>query len=227
MLRIIVAFSTTLAVAVIIVAILITNSNPDVRNLGTELGKLVGQVTLVSVIGGVLLQEYNRRRERAGALTEFRKGLLKTFVRSYADAKSCRRLLRAKCRARKPADDSPPIVELLRLTYEERMGALNDTQLELEIIIHDLHAFPGAFAKRNELRKLVVKMENYLDWMKSAYRITATFCPAISVPAGFTEEGLPVGIQIVGRYRDDLALLQLAHAFEQTTLFGKRRPPIA
>jgi len=171
MLRIIVAFSTTLAAAVIIVAILITNSNQDVRNLGTELGKLVGQVTLVSVIGGVLLQEYNRRRERAGALTEFRKGLLKTFVRSYADAKSCRRLLRAKCRARKPADDSPPIVELLRLTYEERMGALNDTQLELEIIIHDLHAFPGAFAKRNELRKLVVKMENYLHALISEYEV--------------------------------------------------------
>jgi amidase len=70
-------------------------------------------------------------------------------------------------------------------------------------------------------------LENYLDWMKSAYRITASFCPAISVPAGFTEEGLPVGIQIVGRYRDDLAVLQFAHAFEQVTGFGNRRPPIA
>ena len=72
-----------------------------------------------------------------------------------------------------------------------------------------------------------VKMENYLDWMKSAYRITATFCPAISVPAGFTEDGLPVGVQIVGRFRGDLAVLQLAHAFEQVTGFGKRRPPMA
>ena len=72
-----------------------------------------------------------------------------------------------------------------------------------------------------------VKMENYLDWMKSAYWITATFCPAISVPAGFTEDGLPVGIQIAGRYRDDLGVLQLGHGFEQLTKFGLRRPLVA
>jgi amidase len=70
-------------------------------------------------------------------------------------------------------------------------------------------------------------MATYLDWMKSAYWISATFCPAISVPAGFTPEGLPVGIQIVGRYRDDLGVLQLAHAFEQATEIGKTRPAIA
>jgi amidase len=70
-------------------------------------------------------------------------------------------------------------------------------------------------------------MATYLDWMKSAYWITATFCPALSVPAGFTVEGLPVGIQIVGRYRDDLGVLQLGDAFEKATRFGQRRPVIA
>ena len=72
-----------------------------------------------------------------------------------------------------------------------------------------------------------VKMENYLSWMKSAYWISATFCPAISVPAGFTCDDLPAGIQIVGRYRDDRGVLQLAHAFERATCFGRRRPEIA
>jgi amidase len=71
-----------------------------------------------------------------------------------------------------------------------------------------------------------VKMTNYLDWMKSCYYITLTTHPAISVPAGFTDEGLPVGIQIVGRYRDDFGVLQLAHAFEQATQIWKRRPPL-
>ena len=70
-------------------------------------------------------------------------------------------------------------------------------------------------------------MENYVAWMKSTYMITATFRPSMSVPAGFTGDGLPVGIQIVGRYREDFSLLQFAHAFEQATNIGKRRPPIA
>jgi amidase len=71
------------------------------------------------------------------------------------------------------------------------------------------------------------KMEHYIAWMKSAYWITVTFCPAISVPAGFTPEGWPVGIQIVGRYRGDLGVLQVAHAFEQATGFGRKRPATA
>jgi amidase len=71
-----------------------------------------------------------------------------------------------------------------------------------------------------------VRMDNYLDWMKSCYYITITSHPAISVPAGFTREGLPVGLQIVGRYRDDLGVLQLAHAFEQETRVWKRRPAL-
>jgi len=70
-------------------------------------------------------------------------------------------------------------------------------------------------------------MDSYLSWMKSAYWITPTFCPSIAVPAGFTVDGLPVGIQIVGRYRTDLGVLQIAHSFEQATGFGRRRPAIA
>jgi amidase len=70
------------------------------------------------------------------------------------------------------------------------------------------------------------KLENYLDWMKSCYYITITSHPAISVPAGFTADALPVGIQIVGRYRDDFGVLQLAHAFERETEVWKRRPPL-
>jgi len=71
-----------------------------------------------------------------------------------------------------------------------------------------------------------VKLANYMEWMKSCYLITATSHPAISVPAGFTDEGLPVGLQIVGRYRDDFGVLQLAHAFEGATQAWKRRPAV-
>ena len=71
-----------------------------------------------------------------------------------------------------------------------------------------------------------VKMDTYLDWMRSCYYITVTGLPAISVPCGFTPEGLPIGIQIVGRRHDDFGVLQLAYAFEQATGFWKQRPQI-
>ncbi|HET8959122.1 amidase, partial [Nocardioides sp.] len=57
-------------------------------------------------------------------------------------------------------------------------------------------------------------MDNYLDWMRSAYLITATGCPAISVPAGTTPSGLPVGLQIVAPHGADRFLLEVAAAFE-------------
>jgi amidase len=72
-----------------------------------------------------------------------------------------------------------------------------------------------------------VEMDTYVAWMKTAYWISMTCRPAISVPAGFTDDGLPVGVQIVGRYRDDLSVLRMAHAFERATQFGLRRPPAA
>jgi amidase len=57
-------------------------------------------------------------------------------------------------------------------------------------------------------------METYLDWMRSAYFITVTGCPAISVPAGRTADGLPVGIQIVAPHGRDRRLLEIAAAHE-------------
>ncbi len=68
---------------------------------------------------------------------------------------------------------------------------------------------------------------SYIDWMKSCWAISVTGQPALSVPCGFSAEGLPIGMQIVGRYGDDWGLLQLGHAFEAATGYGKRRPPVA
>ena len=69
-------------------------------------------------------------------------------------------------------------------------------------------------------------MTTYLDWMGVCCAITVTGLPAISVPAGFTSDGLPTGAQLVGRRWADLDVLQLAHAFEQASGHGRRRPPL-
>ena len=70
-------------------------------------------------------------------------------------------------------------------------------------------------------------METYIDWMASCWSVTVLGGPSISVPAGFTDDGLPIGMQIVGRPGDDAGVLRLAHAVEEATGFGRIRPASA
>jgi amidase len=115
--------------------------------------------------------------------------------------------------------------EQLRTELFQRMRAFLERYEFLLCPVNPLPPYPAELEWPREIAG--VRMENYLDWMKSCYYITITSHPAISVPAGFTEDDppLPVGIQIVGRYRSDFAVLQLAHAFESATGVWKRRPP--
>lgn len=72
-----------------------------------------------------------------------------------------------------------------------------------------------------------VRLENYTQWMKCCWLISILENPAISMPSGYTSpEGLPVGLQIVGRHRDEWSVLQMAYAFEQATRANHRRPGI-
>ncbi len=69
-------------------------------------------------------------------------------------------------------------------------------------------------------------MEHYLDWAMLTYSITMTGHPAISVPCGWTEKGLPIGVQIVGRHHGETALLRAAAAFEQAAPWAEKRPSL-
>ena len=69
-------------------------------------------------------------------------------------------------------------------------------------------------------------LPTYLDWMRSACVISATGLPTLSVPAGFSVSGLPVGLQVVMNHGEDFALLQVARAFEQATGYAQRAPAL-
>ncbi len=69
-----------------------------------------------------------------------------------------------------------------------------------------------------------VVMPHYLGWMRVCSRITVSAHPVVAVPAGFTDSGLPVGMQFVGRYRDDRSLLEHAAAWEAASRLNERHP---
>ena len=69
------------------------------------------------------------------------------------------------------------------------------------------------------------RMDTYHRWMEVVIPATMSGCPAISVPVGFSDRGLPMGMQIVGRNRGELAVLQLAHAYDEATGWVRRKPP--
>ena len=75
------------------------------------------------------------------------------------------------------------------------------------------------FAVEQEYAEAIdgVRMGSYIEWMRSNSRISAACCPAISVPIGFSERGLPVGLQLVARPFGERALLEAAHALELRT----------
>ncbi len=70
-----------------------------------------------------------------------------------------------------------------------------------------------------------VAMDTYHRWMQVMIPISMSGCPALSVPAGFNESGLPMGIQIVGPNHSEMACMQLAHAYDQATNWATKRPP--
>jgi amidase len=115
----------------------------------------------------------------------------------------------------------------LRTEIYHRMRRFMERYEFLCLPVNQVPPFPASqpYVQEIEGRKL----GSYIDWMKSCYHITVTSHPAISVPAGFTGDArpLPVGLQIVGRFREDFGVLQLAHAFELARgPLAPARPPI-
>lgn len=111
-----------------------------------------------------------------------------------------------------------------RSALAERMARFFETYDALVMPVSQVPPFPADHEFPADINGQV--QATYLDWMRSAYLITVTGCPAVSVPAGFTAEGWPVGIQIVGRPNGERRLLEIAKAFESATKVGAAHPTV-
>ena len=126
------------------------------------------------------------------------------------------------------AGDALTVAELL--TAEHARTAIHESVVEF-FDSYDVMALPttqvAPFPVEVEYPTDIegTPMGDYLDWMSSCCIITPTGCPAVSVPAGFTDAGLPVGLQLVTAPGRDLRLLEIAAAVEAATGHGRTRPP--
>lgn len=112
---------------------------------------------------------------------------------------------------------------------EERRGALwhqvREFMQDYEFMVwpvNPVEPFPAAQETLMEVGG--VKMDTYVDWGALRHVVSVVGLPSVSIPVGFTPNGLPIGLQITGRHNQDFAVLQMAHAFEAATGHWRRRP---
>jgi amidase len=114
--------------------------------------------------------------------------------------------------------------EAARTTLWQRVRAFMETR---DLLILPTVAVPPFPVEQRYPTEINGKpLDNYTQWFFLTYGITLTGLPAISVPCGFTASGLPVGLQIVGRRRQEAAVLRAAAAFEAAAPWRERIPPV-
>jgi amidase len=91
--------------------------------------------------------------------------------------------------------------------------------------VTQVEPFPVEIEYPDEVAGVV--MTSYLEWMRACSRLSVTGCPAISIPAGLSANGLPVGLQLVARPFAERALLEVAHAVDALTGYSRLAPPVA
>ncbi len=113
--------------------------------------------------------------------------------------------------------------ELLRTTLWHRVRTFMETR---ELLILPTVAVPPFPVEQPYPTEINGKsLDNYTQWFFLTYGITLTALPVISVPCGFTKSGLPVGLQIVGRRRQEVMVLRAAAAFEAAAPWADKIPP--
>jgi amidase len=183
----------------------------------TEVGRVVGEAAAALGAAGALVEDSHPDLTEAD--DAFRTLRAWTFHDAFADLldahpEEIKASLADNIRAGAPltgGDVARAFRE--RTTLAERLRAFFETYDVLVLPTSQVPPFPADQEYPHEINGR--PMTTYLDWMRSAYVITVTGCPAISVPAGLTSDGLPVGVQIVAPFGQDAQLLGVARAFER------------
>ncbi|MEI8574448.1 hypothetical protein J0667_21130 [Methylomonas sp. WH-1] len=148
---------------------LITYGEDKAKELGFEIAKLVAQLTLIGITGGIAVQNYISQQRQHEAMRELRAKCQQSLVRAYVGVKKARRELRAGL-SRNAAFSAPVIDAYVpREDYIEQMGVINDLQLELEVLILEGNALPDLFKAWSEIRKEISKMRDFLSSMITEY----------------------------------------------------------
>jgi hypothetical protein len=157
-----------------------SSNNDELTKLGYETIKLSIQLFLVVLVGGIIIQKYNRSRARKDAVNEFKRATLKDLSRAYSEVKGVRRIIRAKCEPIPGAHtkNSVPIK-----VYDEHIATINKTQLELEILGRELRIIKEVFNGTDKLRSYIENMEKYLGEIISEYETKVkNHIGAVSIP---------------------------------------------
>lgn len=160
-----VAITVVTAASLLAAALMIRFGSTPMRELGWDTAKFTAQLLLVGLAGGVLLQEYSRDRAKRMAANEFRKLVMRSLLRAYSDTKRVRRMLRARCVATSGGAE----VGMPSASYDESMRQINDTQIELEVLLRELKVFKDAFDRAGALTRHLTGMEKYLGRLVDEY----------------------------------------------------------
>jgi hypothetical protein len=170
-------------IVALVTTYLLGQTDPKLQQLGYKTVELAIQVFLVVIAGGIVVQEYSRGQARRAALNESRKVMLRQLIQAYSRTKKARRLLRAKCvlMAGDGSGRSERAVDYD--AYNEQLGSINETQLDLEIVARELKVIQSGFASSAGLRDYVKAMEKSLNELVDEYESTLGECdPEQSIP---------------------------------------------
>lgn len=97
------------------------------------------------------------------------------------------------------------------------------------VVAPAVQVFPFAIEDKWPTEVAGHPMRTYHEWMLCCFLVTMTGLPALAAPAGFSKQGWPAGIQIVGKRRGEMECLRIAHAYEQARadVIGRLSPLMA